>query len=164
MTSAMDAYAGGRHRPMRPRFGAEAGQQLQQALRKAASRYTSDKAVLASVRSSFPKTAVQFTDSALLAVTRELAAGACSWCAYRQGAALAGEALARPTPALNGLLGSRCGRCKIEFRSRVVADRERAALAATARQPTRPAATPQAVARRPASAPWYGSRRRGEAW
>jgi hypothetical protein len=163
MTSAASAYWGNQRRPVVPRYGAEAGEQLRHAIWKAASRSTSDKLLLASIRGRYPKGAAEFSDAALLAVTRELAGDRrCSWCHYRAEAASAGESLARPSPALNALLGSRCGRCRVEFGSQVVAERRKGeALAASLAPASDP--PPKPAVRKPAPA-WYGSRRTGQAW
>jgi len=88
-----------------------------------------DKTGVAMVRNQYPATRGLFSDAALAAVLREPQAGLCSWDAYRILAAANGEEIPAPTPALEGLLGSQCSRCRTYFEAREIAKREKALAA-----------------------------------
>ena len=125
---------------------AELGQQARRALwgfyGSTSTRGTArDKTGVAMVRNQFPKTRGLFSDAALTAVLREPQGGLCSWDAYRILAAANGEEMPSPTPALEGLLGSQCGRCKTFFEAREVTERERSLMAAGYGRYQRPAPT-----------------------
>jgi hypothetical protein len=100
-----------------------------------------DRTGVAMARSQYPASREWFSDAALAAVLREPQAGTCSWDAYRMLAAADGEEMPSPSPALEGLLGSQCRRCKIFFAAREVAERERGLMAAGYGRYQRPAAT-----------------------
>ena len=180
--SAMAAYAGGQQRPMRARDDAELGEQLRRALWSFASRTRligtrRDQAAITLIRNRYPASRGVFTDAQLAATIREVGDGAvCHWCALRVLTAAADEPMPdQPTPALVGLLGQPCARCKVAFAAGEVAERERRLLAAGYRrrvvgpQPTGalwPAgqeppgltAAARQTARRPLP-PFYGSQR-----
>jgi len=125
---------------------AELGQQVRRALWDFTSRTSTrgtarDKTAVAMVRSQYPATRGLFSDAALAAVLREPQDGLCSWDAYRMLAAANGEDVPSPTPALEGLLGSRCSRCKTFFAAREVAERERGLMAAGYGRYQRPTST-----------------------
>src|SRR5215216_5918803 len=100
-----------------------------------------DKTGVAMVRNQYPATRGLFSDAALAAVLREPQAGLCSWDAYRILAAANGEEIPAPTPALEGLLGSQCSRCRTYFEAREIAKREKALMAAGYGRYQRPAPT-----------------------
>jgi hypothetical protein len=138
MTSAMSAYWGPKR--MVPRDDAEFGVQLRRAIWKAVSRTSTrgparDKVILTMLRNQHPKAFKTFPETALLAAARELE-DTCSWCAFRQLAALAGEPPPRPSDGLYGLLGSACRRCRDVFDQAEATDQARARLAAGGRRPT----------------------------
>lgn len=124
---------------------AELGQRVRRALWDFTSSTSTrgtvrDKTAVGVIRGQYPATRGLFSDAALVAVLREPQAGTCSWNAYRILAAANGEDPPSPSPALHGLLGSQCGRCRTFFEAREVAKRERALIAAGYRR-SQPAAT-----------------------
>jgi hypothetical protein len=110
-----------------------------------------DAMILARVEASFPGAVVAFGRSALLALTRSLEGGTCSWCAASLIAA-GQEPRPDPTnPAMQQLLGTPCRRCSVRHEMGKVAQRERSHLEQITAAGLRPAAaararTPQQVA------------------
>jgi hypothetical protein len=88
-----------------------------------------DRQVLGLVGARFPKALASFGRPSILALTRALGPGMCSWCAASVMAAGSHE----PAPDLDSaahraLLGSPCTRCQTRHQAAKVADRERAHL------------------------------------
>jgi hypothetical protein len=163
--------------PHNPRDAA-LGRQVRATIWRAAARTSTvgaarDQVIAATVYNHHPRAKGQFPEWMLAAVTRQLEAGACTWCAAALLAAANGEPPPRPTPANYGLLGSACGRCRIRFRAALVARRESAHGRALTAAGFRPEAvgrlrTPEQVAEYTAHLqaltnaklpPFYGSRR-----
>jgi hypothetical protein len=72
--------------------------------RFASDRVHRDRLLLAAVRNRFPEMVEELGEAAILALTRDLGPGACSWCAAAQ---IAGHDL-EETPARRAALGSMC--------------------------------------------------------
>jgi hypothetical protein len=76
--------------------------------RFATDRAHRDRQLLAAVRNRFPEIVEELGEAAILALTREIQGGACSWCAAAQ---IAGHDL-EATPARLAALGSMCSDCR----------------------------------------------------
>lgn len=113
----------------------ELGRLVRAAAWSAASRTSTtgasrDQAVLTSIKANYPRALATFGRPALLALTRNLGPGACSWCA----AAVLAAGDQEPAPDLDSaahraLLGRPCARCQRRHAAGKVADRERSHLA-----------------------------------
>jgi hypothetical protein len=109
-----------------------------------------DTMVLGRVEGRFPGAKAAFGRGPILALTRNLEAGTCSWCA---AAVIASgqEPLPDPAgPALQRLLGTPCRRCRVRHEMGQIVDRERGHLQQITAAGLRPAAasrarTPQQV-------------------
>jgi hypothetical protein len=117
-----------------------------------------DRMALAVAHQQHRAAAALVPDNAIRATLREPAPGRCSWDAYIALSALDGEPTPTPTPALSGLLGRPCAKCRGVFATQRVAKREHADLAAGG-NPRPPATATPPVTIRKAPPPFYGSQR-----
>lgn len=133
---------------MAPADDVELGRQLRQAAWEVANRTAvrgprRDTLVLATMRNRFGPAAVdRFGPEAITALLRQPGPGMCAWDALRVLCAAGGppKSTPDPTPGLRALLGAMCGRCKVHFAAREVADQEREHVAGLTAAGLRPEA------------------------
>jgi hypothetical protein len=83
-----------------------------------------DKQALALVKTQYRRALPAFGEAPIMALTRRLSPGACSWCACRILCAAGDTPLPKPTAGLRALLGSQCSRCKVAFDVPAIAEQE----------------------------------------
>jgi hypothetical protein len=127
MTSIAFAGRSGRQ-SMQPSDVALA-RQVRQAVQQLAgrSRLTGDaldRQALALVKTQYRRAIDLLGTEVVIALTRRLDPGACSWCKVRELCKNNRKPLPQPAPTLRAALGSQCPRCEVAWNAAAVAERE----------------------------------------